>query len=127
MVASVPRAAGTPQGGVVSPILANLFLHYAFDLWMGRNFCDIPFERYADDVICHCRSAEGARALWSALEARFTACRLVLHPCRRRSSSTARIQTDVVTFRTTHSTFSVTRFDRERRAGAAVNTAFHSC
>ena len=76
----VPRAAGTPQGGVVSPILANLFLHYAFDLWMGRNFCDIPFERYADDVICHCRSAEGARALWSALEARFTACRLVLHP-----------------------------------------------
>src|SRR5438552_14315111 len=46
---------------------------------------------------------------------------------KRRSSSTARIQTDVVTFRTTHSTFSVTRFDRERRAGAAVNTAFHSC
>ena len=76
----VPRAAGTPQGGVVSPILANLFLHYAFDLWMGRNFPDIPFERYADDVICHCRSAEGAQALWSALEARFAACRLVLHP-----------------------------------------------
>ena len=67
----VPRAAGTPQGGVVSPILANLFLHYAFDLWMGRNSPDIPFERYADDVICHCRSAEQARALWSALEARF--------------------------------------------------------
>jgi len=66
----VPRAAGTPQGGVVSPILANLFLHYAFDLWMGRNFPAIPFERYADDVICHCRSAEGAQALWSALEAR---------------------------------------------------------
>ena len=76
----VPRAAGTPQGGVVSPILANLFLHYAFDLWMGRNFPDIPFERYADDVICHCRSAEQARALWSALEARFTACRRALHP-----------------------------------------------
>ena len=54
----VPRAAGTPQGGVVSPILANLFLHYAFDLWMGRNFPDIPLERYADDVICHCRSAD---------------------------------------------------------------------
>jgi len=56
----VPRAAGTPQGGVVSPILANLFLHYAFDLWMGRNSPDIPFERYADDVICHCRGAEEA-------------------------------------------------------------------
>ena len=42
--------------GVMSPILANLFLHYAFDIWMGRNFPDIPFERYADDAICHCRT-----------------------------------------------------------------------
>src|SRR5664279_3315165 len=40
--------------GVVSPVLANLYLHYAFDLWMGREFPNIPFERYADDVICHC-------------------------------------------------------------------------
>ena len=47
---------GTPQGSVVSPVLANLFLHYAFDCWMSRNHPDIPFERYADDVICHCRS-----------------------------------------------------------------------
>ena len=76
----VPRTAGTPQGGVVSPTLANLFLHYAFDQWMVRNFPAIPFERYADDIICHCRSAAEARALWNALEARFTACRLVLHP-----------------------------------------------
>ena len=76
----VPRTAGTPQGGVVSPTLSNLFLHYVFDLWMARNFPDIPFERYADDIICHCRSAEEARALWSALGARFAACRLVLHP-----------------------------------------------
>jgi RNA-directed DNA polymerase len=65
---------------VVSPTLANLFLHYALDQWMVRNFPAIPFERYADDVICHCRSAEEARALWNALEARFAACRLVLHP-----------------------------------------------
>lgn len=76
----VPRMAGTPQGGVVSPCLANLFLHYVFDMWMVREFPDIPFERYADDLICHCRSPEEARALWSALEARFAACRLVLHP-----------------------------------------------
>ena len=76
----VPRAAGTPQGGVVSPILANLFLHYAFDVWMTRNYPGIPFERYADDIICHCRSEGEARALWGTLEARFTACRLVLHP-----------------------------------------------
>jgi RNA-directed DNA polymerase len=76
----VPREAGTPQGGVISPTLANLFLHYAFDIWMRRTFPTIPFERYADDVICHCRSAEEARKLRDALEARFAACRLVLHP-----------------------------------------------
>ena len=58
----VPRTAGTPQGGVISPLLANLFLHYAFDMWMARKFPHIPFERYADDVICHCKSAEEARA-----------------------------------------------------------------
>ena len=76
----VPRTAGTPQGGVVSPILANLFLHYAFDMWMARTFPHIPFERYADDAICHCKSAEEAQALWSALADRFAACKLVLHP-----------------------------------------------
>ena len=76
----MPRTAGTPQGGVVSPCLANLFLHYVFDKWMGRSFRDIRFERYADDIICHCRSAEEAQVLWSALEARVVACRLALHP-----------------------------------------------
>ena len=76
----VPRTAGTPQGGVVSPCLSNLFLHYVFDMWMVREFPTIPFERYADDIICHCRSAEEAQALWSALEARVAACRLALHP-----------------------------------------------
>jgi len=76
----VPRTAGTPQGGVVSPSLANLFLHYAFDMWMKRTYPHIPFERYADDVICHCKSAEEAQVLWSALADRFAACKLVLHP-----------------------------------------------
>ena len=76
----VPRSAGTPQGGVISPLLANLFLHYAFDMWMAREFPHIPFERYADDAICHCKTAEEARLLWSALLDRFAACKLVLHP-----------------------------------------------
>ena len=76
----VPRTAGTPQGGVISPLLANLFLHYAFDIWMAREYPHVPFERYADDVICHCRSAEEARGLWGALADRFAACKLVLHP-----------------------------------------------
>ena len=75
-----PRDAGTPQGSVVSPILANLFLHYAFDTWMARTYPHIPFERYADDAICHCKSADEAQALWKALADRFAACKLVLHP-----------------------------------------------
>src|SRR5260370_2770686 len=65
---------------VVSPVLANLFLHYAFDMWMARTFPHIPFERYADDAICHCKSTDEAQALWSALADRFAACKLVLHP-----------------------------------------------
>ena len=63
----VERTAGTPQGGVISPLLANLFLHYAFDMWMAREFPHIPFERYADDAICHCRTEAEARALRHAL------------------------------------------------------------
>ena len=86
----VPRTAGTPQGGVISPLLANLFLHYAFDAWMTRTFAHIPFERYADDIICHCKSAEEARALWGAIVDRFAVCKLCcIH--RRRKSSTARM------------------------------------
>jgi group II intron reverse transcriptase/maturase len=80
----VLRTSGTPQGGVVSPVLANLFLHYAFDMWMKRTYPHIQFERYADDAICHCKSAEEAQALWSALADRFAACKLVLHPEKTR-------------------------------------------
>ena len=76
----VPRQAGTPQGGVISPLLANLFLHYAFDMWMARTYPHIPFERYADDAICHCRSVEEAQVLWKALADRLSVCKLVLHP-----------------------------------------------
>ncbi len=71
---------GTPQGAVISPLLANLFLHYAFDLWMGRNHPDIAFERYADDAICHCRSEAQAKRLRASLERRFADCGLELHP-----------------------------------------------
>jgi RNA-directed DNA polymerase len=75
-----PRSAGTAQGSGISPILANLFLHYSFDMWMMREFSAVPFERYADDALCHCRTLKEAEALRTALEARFAACRLVLHP-----------------------------------------------
>jgi hypothetical protein len=76
----VSRERGSPQGSVVSPVLANLFLHYAFDCWMRKQYPDIPFERYADDAICHCRSETQARALHDALEARLAECKLQLHP-----------------------------------------------
>ena len=66
----VSRERGSPQGSVVSPVLANLFLHYAFDCWMDREFPDIPFERYADDAICHCRSEAQALELHQALKQR---------------------------------------------------------
>jgi group II intron reverse transcriptase/maturase len=80
----VPREQGTPQGGVVSPLLANLFLHYAFDVWLGRAMPGIPFERYADDIVCHCRSEREALALRQALDRRFSECGLVLHPEKTR-------------------------------------------
>lgn len=76
----VARTQGTPQGGVISPWLANLFLHYAFDTRMRRAMPGTPFERYADDIICHCRSEREAQALWRMIEDRLTACGLVLHP-----------------------------------------------
>jgi RNA-directed DNA polymerase len=80
----VPRERGTPQGGVISPLLANLFLHYAFDVWLGRAFPGMPFERYADDIICHCRSEREALMLLQALDRRFAECALVLHPEKTR-------------------------------------------
>jgi group II intron reverse transcriptase/maturase len=70
---------GTPQGGVVSPLLANLFLHYAFDLWMRTNQPHIPFERYADDVICHCKSKAQAEWLLASIEKRLAECKLELN------------------------------------------------
>ena len=76
----VPRDKGTPQGGVISPLLANLFLHYVFDVWLRRGFSGVPFERYADDIVCHCRSEYEALALRQVLERRFADCGLELHP-----------------------------------------------
>lgn len=78
------RDRGTPQGGVISPILANLYLHYAFDSWMDKHFPQVPFERYADDIVCHCRTESEGKALFEALQVRLTACRLQLHPEKTR-------------------------------------------
>jgi group II intron reverse transcriptase/maturase len=63
-----PKTAGTPQGGVISPLLANLFLHYAFDSFMAKEFPSVPWARYADDGVCHCKSKKQAQYLRNRLE-----------------------------------------------------------
>src|SRR6202045_2779935 len=78
----IERTRGTPQGGVVSPILSNLFLHYTFDLWMKRTHPDLPWCRYADDGLVHCRTEQEAEGLKAELQARLAECRLELHPTK---------------------------------------------
>lgn len=80
----VERTKGTPQGGVISPLLANLFLHYVFDVWMRGNYPSVKFERYADDAIVHCGSERQARAVLEAIRGRFVQCDLELHPVKTR-------------------------------------------
>jgi group II intron reverse transcriptase/maturase len=80
----VPRTRGTPQGGVISPVLANLFLHYVFDTWMAREHPDLPWCRYADDGLVHCRTDVEAEAVKAKLAARLAECRLELHPEKTR-------------------------------------------
>lgn len=74
------RTKGTPQGGVVSPVLSNLFLHYVFDAWMQRNHPGVPWCRYADDGVVHCETGNQAQCLRAELERRFAECELELHP-----------------------------------------------
>ena len=78
------RDRGTPQGSAVSPVIANLFMHYAFDTWLAREFPDCPFERYADDVVVHCRTEERARQVLAALDERMGQVGLRLHPDKTR-------------------------------------------
>jgi group II intron reverse transcriptase/maturase len=78
------RDRGTPQGSSVSPVLANLFLHYAFDAWMTREFPGIRFERYVDDAVVHCVSEAQARTVLAALQERMAQVGLTLHPDKTR-------------------------------------------
>src|SRR5207247_8848632 len=72
-------------GSAISPLLANLFMHYAFDAWMARVFPAIGFERYCDDVVVHCRSEADAHQVREAIAARLAACGgLQLHPDKTR-------------------------------------------
>jgi RNA-directed DNA polymerase len=80
----VTRDRGTPQGSAISPLLANVFMHYAFDAWMTRAFPGIPFERYCDDAVVHCGSERQARQVRDAIAARLAQVGLELHPDKTR-------------------------------------------
>jgi RNA-directed DNA polymerase len=80
----VERDRGTPQGSAISPLLANMFLHYAFDAWMTREFPAVALERYCDDIIVHARSERHARRLWAAIAKRLAECGLQLNEHKTR-------------------------------------------
>jgi RNA-directed DNA polymerase len=83
------RITGTPQGGVISPLLSNIFLHVVFDRWMEIHHPEKPFERYADDIVVHCLSEKQALYLKSCIQRRMDDCKLIMHP----------VKTKVVNFR----------------------------
>jgi RNA-directed DNA polymerase len=76
----VERRRGTPQGGVISPLLANLFMHHAFDDWMKRQCPEVKFERFADDIVAHCSSEKQAEKVLEKIRNRLKKCGLELHP-----------------------------------------------
>lgn len=78
----VIREKGTPQGGVISPLLANIFMHHAFDEWMKRTFPNIKFARFADDAIVHCQTQVQAESILNAIRTRLQECGLELHPIK---------------------------------------------
>jgi RNA-directed DNA polymerase len=80
----VERDRGTPQGSAISPLLANMMLHYAFDAWMARTFPAVRFERYCDDIIVHARSERHAQQLWAAIAKRLADCGLELNERKTR-------------------------------------------
>ena len=81
---TVARDQGTPQGGVISPLLANIFLHHAFDRWMREEFANLSFERYADDIIVHCYTEKQAQYVLECIRGRLQRCGLALHPEKTR-------------------------------------------
>lgn len=80
----VVRDRGTPQGSAISPLLANMMLHYAFDAWMARTFPAVPFERYCDDIVVHARSERQALQLRAMVAARLAECGLELNEQKTR-------------------------------------------
>jgi retron-type reverse transcriptase len=86
------RTKGTPQGGPISPLIANIFLHYGFDTWMSREFPGIGFERFADDVVVHCVTERQAHQVRQAIDRRLADIGLQLHPDKTRIVCAPRAQ-----------------------------------
>jgi len=78
----IDRISGTPQGGVISPLLANIYLHIAFDKWMEKNHPEKPFERFADDIVIHCKTEKQAQYLCKEVSKRLKDCKLSVHPTK---------------------------------------------
>lgn len=76
------RDRGTPQGGVCSPLLANIFMHHAFDEWLRQKYPHIQFERYADDALVHCKTEQEAKFICAEIKNRLAECKLELHPVK---------------------------------------------
>lgn len=76
----IARTKGTPQGGVISPLLANIFMHHVFDIWLSQEFPDVEFARYADDIVVHTYRLSFAKQTLRAIQKRFARCGLQLHP-----------------------------------------------
>ena len=78
------RITGTPQGGVISPLLANIFMHVVFDKWMEIEHHNIPFVRYADDIVVHCKTEKQAKYALAIIKKRLAKCNLAVHPVKTR-------------------------------------------
>jgi RNA-directed DNA polymerase len=116
----VNREKGTPQGAVISPLMANLLLHYGFDTWMGREFPTVRFERYSDDIVIHCVSERAARRVRDAVAGRLAEIGLELHPEKTRivycKDSRRRGEYDTVSFTFCGYTFRPRKaFNKQRR------------
>jgi RNA-directed DNA polymerase len=110
------RTKGTPQGGVVSPVLSNLFLHYAIDMWMTKNHPNILWARYADDGVMHCSTEEEAIMLKQSLAERLKECDLEIHPDKTKIVYCGNEQKE------THTSFTFLGFTFHKRRAQAKTT-----
>lgn len=110
---------GTPQGGVISPVLANIFMDIVFDKWMEKHYPHIPFERYADDVVLHCNHFKEAMRLLEAIKQRLKQCKLEAHPQKTKIVYCKRNQKYHPPFKVHYKTFDFLGFTfKTRRARA---------